>query len=261
MVEFVLMGKAFEGTKVLAFFAHPDDETMFLGGTLAALAEGGSEVHYLCATRGEGGEVGEPPLCLRSELGAWREKELADAVSVLGGKSLEFLNYQDPMVGLDGELFSYTNDLPRLAVELSQRIQSLAPDLILSHGPDGEYGHPAHIQSYQGIRLAIDQLPEPTPLHFAPCWLSRDTGEFTPPPDLLLDVSRWIEIKVKAASCHQTQQALFLRNGAERAGRPVTLEELIRDQEALIQLGEGSGSKEEAAIQKAFQEISQELEG
>jgi len=48
---------------VLAFFAHPDDETMLAGGILALLSRGGAQVHYLCATRGEGGEVGEPPVC------------------------------------------------------------------------------------------------------------------------------------------------------------------------------------------------------
>ena len=44
---------------ILAFFAHPDDETMLCGGTLALLAQNGASVHYLCATRGEGGELGE----------------------------------------------------------------------------------------------------------------------------------------------------------------------------------------------------------
>jgi LmbE family N-acetylglucosaminyl deacetylase len=46
--------------KVLAFFAHPDDETMLCGGTLALLSKAGIEIHLVCATRGEGGECGEP---------------------------------------------------------------------------------------------------------------------------------------------------------------------------------------------------------
>ena len=46
--------------KALAFFAHPDDETMLAGGTLALLAHSGVGVHYLIATSGEGGEAGEP---------------------------------------------------------------------------------------------------------------------------------------------------------------------------------------------------------
>ncbi len=58
--------------RVLAFFAHPDDETILIGGTLALLARLGAEVHYLIATRGEGGEVGGPPVCERSQLGLVR---------------------------------------------------------------------------------------------------------------------------------------------------------------------------------------------
>ncbi len=46
---------------VLAFFAHPDDETMLAGGTLALLAELGATVYYVCTTRDEGGETGELP--------------------------------------------------------------------------------------------------------------------------------------------------------------------------------------------------------
>ena len=77
--------------KILAFFAHPDDETMLAGGTLALLAHSGSQVHYLSATRGEGGEVGEPPRCKVEELGQVRAEELACAVHALGGISLTCL--------------------------------------------------------------------------------------------------------------------------------------------------------------------------
>ena len=65
---------------VLAFFAHPDDETMMAGGALMMLARQGLQVHYYSATRGEGGEVGEPPLCTFEELGTVRE------VAVRGGQ-------------------------------------------------------------------------------------------------------------------------------------------------------------------------------
>ena len=62
---------------ILAFFAHPDDETMLTGGTLALLAKRGANIHYVCATRGEGGEIGEPPVTTIQELGETREKEQA----------------------------------------------------------------------------------------------------------------------------------------------------------------------------------------
>ena len=57
------------GLDVIAFFAHPDDETMLCGGTLALLDSLGARVHLLVATRGEGGEMGEPPL-----VGLWGKR-------------------------------------------------------------------------------------------------------------------------------------------------------------------------------------------
>jgi len=65
---------------ILAFFAHPDDETMLGGGSLAWMATLGANLHCLCATGGEGGEMGEPPLCRREELGEIRRQETACAV-------------------------------------------------------------------------------------------------------------------------------------------------------------------------------------
>lgn len=103
---------------VLAFFAHPDDETMLAGGTMALLAKCGARVHYLCATRGEGGETGEPPICTRSELGRVRQQEIECAVRALGGASLAFLDYIDPTVSADGTLHAYTDDLDTLALQV-----------------------------------------------------------------------------------------------------------------------------------------------
>ena len=74
---------------LVCFFAHPDDETILTGGVLALLAANGVNVHYVCATRGEGGELGAPPVD-REQLGDARERELVCAVGKLGGKSLTF---------------------------------------------------------------------------------------------------------------------------------------------------------------------------
>ena len=68
------------------------------------LAENGSRVHCLSATRGEGGELGETPLCSEDELGQVRESEIVCAVGALVGWSLTFLGYQDPRMGEDEQL-------------------------------------------------------------------------------------------------------------------------------------------------------------
>ncbi len=82
---------------ILAFFAHPDDETMLAGGTLALLASSGARVHYPLrhARRGRRGRASRR--CARiEELGALREQEMVCAVRALGGRSLTFLDYIDP---------------------------------------------------------------------------------------------------------------------------------------------------------------------
>src|SRR5512139_2646760 len=112
---------------LLTLFAHPDDETMLIGGTLAILSQAGFDVHYLCATRGEGGEMGEPPLCSREELGDVREQELVCAVQALGGRSLTFLGYVDPQIGEEEELYAFTDDLTMLAGQVATSIDQLKP--------------------------------------------------------------------------------------------------------------------------------------
>ncbi|MCK4726078.1 MAG: PIG-L family deacetylase, partial [Anaerolineales bacterium] len=143
---------------ILAFFAHPDDETMLAGGTLALLARNGASVHYLCATRGEGGELGEPPLCTLEDLGAVRTRELKCAVRVLGGKSLTVLDYVDPRVGPDEELYPYTEDISALTSEIIYHIKSVSADVVITHGSNGEYGHPAHVISHQAAKAALAML-------------------------------------------------------------------------------------------------------
>jgi LmbE family N-acetylglucosaminyl deacetylase len=128
---------------ILAFFAHPDDETMLCGATLA-LASRHAKLHVLCATRGEGGETGEPPLCLRETLGNVRSEELACAARVLGAASLEFLPYVDPTVGPDNTLYPFTPDEEMLAFQLAEAVTRRGAHVLISHGADGEYGHPAH---------------------------------------------------------------------------------------------------------------------
>ncbi|MDZ7843318.1 MAG: PIG-L deacetylase family protein [Anaerolineales bacterium] len=230
--------------KVLSFFAHPDDETMFCGGTLAYLARRGARVHYLSATRGEGGESGCPPLCTREELGRVREEELRCAVEALGGVSLDFLDYIDPLVSPENDLFPFTTDLEQLAGELTRKLLSLQPDVVITHGPRGEYGHPAHIIAHRGMAAAVQNLDCSPPALYA-VFRERDQAQVLPGervlvPGLILDVSAVREQKIQAALCHRTQHDLFLRNGAKRAGREVTIREVIRAEEALIQIFESS---------------------
>lgn len=223
---------------VLAFFAHPDDETMLAGGTLALLFRSGAQVHYLCATRGEGGEVGEPPLCDPTDLGEVREKELVCAVQALGGRSLTFLGYTDPRVGPEEELYAYTDDLTMLAGQVAASIRQFQPEVVITHGSNGEYGHPAHIVTHQAAAIAVLSFGEQAPLlysvaanfpdHPKPFLANQDD-----PAHLVLDVTPVLLQKEQAAMCHHTQHALFVRRASEEAGRPLTVPEIIMRLEGL----------------------------
>jgi N-acetylglucosamine malate deacetylase 2 len=222
---------------VLAVFAHPDDETILAGGTLALLARQGAQVHYLCATRGEGGESGEPPLCTRAELGQVRQQEMACAVQALGGSNLRFLDYQDPLVGPENTLFAYTEDLPALAEQIARAAREVAAHALITHGSSGEYGHPAHVLTHQAVLSAVERMqPAPAvysidafyPEHPKPHRVNKND-----PADLVLDVSPVLGQKIQAALCHRTQHALFVRRASEAAGRKVSVPEVIIAEESL----------------------------
>ncbi len=223
---------------VLAFFAHPDDETMLAGGTLALLSRQGAQIHYLSATRGEGGEVGEPPLCSLDDLGSVREEELGCAVEALGGSSLEFLGYTDPRVGPEDELYAYSDDLDRVARQVAKVIREINADVVFTHGVNGEYGHPAHVLTHRAARKAVEAIPERSPLlygiaaafpeHPRPRLTNQDN-----PAHLVIDIGPAREQKTRAALCHRTQHALFVRRSSQEAGRQLTVPEVIIPLEGL----------------------------
>ena len=242
--------------KIMAFFAHPDDETVFLGGTFAYLADKGAEIHYVCATRGEGGEVGEPPVCTREELGQVRENELRCAVESLGGASLQFSGYRDPEIGSNGELYAFTDDEEKAAAEFKDKLITINPQVILTHGEAGEYGHPAHIQVYRVMDRALADVADYSPAVFSPGYFSGKVDRFIPPPEILLDISPWKEQKIKAACCHRSQHDLFIRNGSARAGRLVTIPEMIRPIEALCRIKSPGIDKKDEYFLDLLSEIS-----
>lgn len=223
---------------ILAFFAHPDDETMLAGGALALLAHTGACVHYLCATRGEGGETGEPPLCSPEQLGEVREDELCCAVQALHGCSLDFLGYTDPRVGENEALYAYTNQPGEVVHHLHTVIRQKDIHAIITHGSDGEYGHPAHSLSYRAARQAVENLGEAAPLLY--CVMASFNDHPRPhlmnksqPAHIVLDITPALPAKTRAALCHQTQHALFVRRPSQEAGRQLSVPEVIMSLEGM----------------------------
>jgi LmbE family N-acetylglucosaminyl deacetylase len=200
---------------VLFFGAHPDDETVMAGGTLAALHEHGFPTHIVCATDGRGGESGPVIEADTPEnRAAIRIEELRCAAVALGTSSLTILGYEDPVIGPGEQLFGFPADEETLVQQYVSLIRDHEIDVVLSHGSNGEYGHPAHIQTYQAVRRAVLEFV-PDVLWYTVAARVPDTEDRLwnqdDPADLALGITPWKEAKIAAMICHRTQHDLFKR--------------------------------------------------
>src|SRR5215510_8134180 len=150
--------------RLLAVMAHPDDESLGVGGTLAKYASEGVEVFLLTATRGDAGRYrgyrpGEPQHPGSSALANIREAELRAAASVLGVREVSLLDYHDQHLDV-----ANPREVIGIIVEHLRRVQ---PDVVVTFGPDGAYGPPDHIAISQFttaaiIAAAFPRLPDGT---------------------------------------------------------------------------------------------------
>jgi LmbE family N-acetylglucosaminyl deacetylase len=139
------------------FHAHPDDEAIATGGTMAQMAEAGHRVVLVCATRGEQGTPQPDVLAEGEVLWKRREIELAEACRILGVARLEFLGYADS--GMMGEPTNddpasfWRADLEEAADRLAQILLEEKADVVTIYDENGGYGHPDHIQVHRvGMR-------------------------------------------------------------------------------------------------------------
>jgi LmbE family N-acetylglucosaminyl deacetylase len=228
---------------LLCLVAHPDDETILCGGTLALLAARGVDVHVVSLTRGEGGDLGEPPLTDREHLGQVREQETVCAVGQLGGKSLTFLGYVDPTVGPNDELSAPAHDPAMLSGQIIASLKQTGAQVLLTHGTNGEYGHPAHKLAHQAALVAVAALAEaaalataaPLVYSFAASYAGHPRPRLAnaaDPADVVVNVSDYLDQKTAAALCHATQNPLFVRRQSAEAGRPLTVREVLLTEES-----------------------------
>ncbi|MFB5189205.1 PIG-L family deacetylase [Alicyclobacillus fastidiosus] len=122
--------------KLVAVFAHPDDETFICGGTLAKVAKSGVQVVLICATKGEmGRRMGIPPTATRESIATTRERELRNACKALGVQRVHLLGLRDKTLEIQ-PIETLTNTLLRY-------LQDEKPDAVLTfHERWG--GHPDH---------------------------------------------------------------------------------------------------------------------
>lgn len=141
--------------RLMAVLAHPDDESLGMGGILAGYAAEGVDTYLVTATRGERGWFGEEQDYPGPEaLGRIREAELYAAAEVLGLKEVTFLDY------LDGELDRA--DHAEAVAKIVAEIRRVRPQVVVTFDPNGVYGHPDHIAISQFATAAIVAAADPS---------------------------------------------------------------------------------------------------
>ena len=142
--------------RILAFFAHPDDETFGIGGTMALYAAAGHAVRVVCATDGDSGlnRVDEHDTERLNEL---RVEELKAACRQLGILEPIFLGYRDSgMAGTpenDHPDSLHQADIDEVVTKFAEIMESEQPDVVITFDSTGWYGHPDHLKVYEAVRL------------------------------------------------------------------------------------------------------------
>ncbi len=188
--------------RLLAVFAHPDDESFAAGGTLAKYAATGIEVVLVSATRGEAGIGG----VVADQAGALREAELCRAAAELGASQVHFLGYRDG---------SLPDVDPQDAVDrLIALLNRVRPKVLITFGPDGISGHPDHVAVSRWVTAAFDALHGPDAprklYHVAPSLATEQACGVAGAPPLPagavgVDVEAHRVAKVRAMQAHASQ--------------------------------------------------------
>ena len=209
---------------VLAIFAHPDDESLACGGTLARLADAGARVVLLCASRGEAGSISDPMLVPDGNLGDVRTGELRAAAAVLGIAEVIVLTHPDGALRWA--------DVPELHAEIVETIERYRPAAVITFAEDGLYWHLDHVGIHERTSTAVRSLGfEAPPLYYVtmPRGVMREVaqaaharggappdssfwgiapeifGHGAEPPAFTIDVRDWVPRKLAALRCHRTQ--------------------------------------------------------
>jgi N-acetyl-1-D-myo-inositol-2-amino-2-deoxy-alpha-D-glucopyranoside deacetylase len=219
---------------LLLVHAHPDDESIATGATMAKYAAEGARVTLVTCTLGELGEIIPPDLrhLFPDELGQHRIVELDRACAALGVTDHRFLGgegrYRDSgMMGLpdnDDPRCFWRANLEEAADALAKVIDEVAADVIVTYDANGFYGHPDHIQAHrvtmraheltgQAAKLYATALPRSVLAKAAELpadsWFMKNTDLSVGVPDdqvtTEIDATRYLDAKREAMRAHETQ--------------------------------------------------------
>ena len=203
--------------KIIFVFAHPDDESFSSGGTIAKLTKQGEKVVLVTATKGEAGELGDPPITTKENLGKTREKELKNAAKILGINDIIFLDF------IDGTLKDHMNDLKKKIMSIFAKE---SPDVAVTFDRYGGSNHPDHkavsksatkaFEKYMGgskKRVCMYHMAVPRSYlrKYEKAGLAyKAFGKMKGTPDrnitTIVDIKETYDIKVRALKMHKTQR-------------------------------------------------------
>lgn len=151
---------------ILGFYAHPDDEILGPGGTLAKMAAAGAHIEWIVATRGEAGEIAPDTDATPETLPQVREREMGCSAETLGFQAVHFLGYRDSGMRDTEDNHhpdAFMNSRADAVVPvLVRHIRRLRPHVALTFEPWGGYGHPDHITIHRHTHAALAAAADPT---------------------------------------------------------------------------------------------------
>lgn len=194
---------------VLVVIAHPDDE-IFASGTICLCAESGFRIALACMTNGGGGGRSILHEASGLSLAEIRTRELALSAAALGiheVKCYGLSDIADPATGRDAWNQAELIDM------LSDQINHVGPELILTHGPAGGYGHPAHKMTFQAVNAAAQRSSFAGSI-FSFCARPPQpflSWHFDQRADVVVDVRRFCERRAASLGYHQSQIDYFVQ--------------------------------------------------
>jgi len=208
-----------ENCDVLVVIAHPDDE-LFVSGTLCILAESGFRLALVCVTDGENGSHTLFQLVERNlSLGEVRRRELALSAWALGVRDVTFFGQADIPPQEWGKTASWNR--VELTSRLAEIIRRANPKLILTHGPLGGYGHPAHCEVNRCVMAAAREVSFPNSVFSFAGQVKNAffSWRFDQPSNVLVESRGFLSRRAAALGYHQSSSEFFLTPFFPRAVR------------------------------------------
>jgi len=210
--------------RAMVVTAHPDDSEFGAGGTVAKLAKGGCEVTYVVVTNGN--KESSDRTMTPERLAAIRADEQRNAARTLGVAHVEFLGHPD------GEV----EDTRAVRRDVAREIRKWRPDLVICQNPARTYNLGASHRDHRIVAgvtldcvypLARDHMAFPELLpEFQPHKVKHVYVMQWQSPQLVVDISEVMELKLRALACHASQFGDFgavqarVRQRAAELGRP-----------------------------------------